>query len=884
MTDTQQPKTHYLTDYQPPVFLVDTVDLDITLDETQTKVVSQLTLRRNPNAADSDAPLFLNGHNLTLIALAMNGIPLSQDAFDLTEEGLTIADAPEALTLTIETRINPKENTELLGLYLSSGNYCTQCEAEGFRRITYYPDRPDVMAKFTTTIRGDKKTLPHMLSNGNPTLEGVDENGLDFISWEDPFRKPAYLFALVAGDLAFIEDRFKTVSGKDVTLRIYTEHGKESKAGHAMEALKISMKWDEEAFGREYDLDLFNIVAVSDFTMGAMENKSLNIFNDKYILADPRTATDVDYDHIEGVVAHEYFHNWTGNRITCQNWFNLTLKEGLTVYRDQEFSADVRSRAVKRIGDVQRLRAGQFREDAGSMAHPIRPDSYQEIDNFYSATVYEKGAEIIRMQEKLVGKETFRKGMDIYFDRHDGQAVTCEDFLQAIEDGSGKDLTQFRLWYAQAGTPEITATGNYDADACTYTVTFAQDIPDTPGQTQKKPMLIPMEIGLVDKDGADMPLLLVGEEGSAPTSRVLELTKDTQSFIFEDIKEAPVLSVNRGFGAPVKMTVNYSDADYAHLMAHDSDPFARWEAGQQYATQKILAIVANLKAGKEPTVPQSLVRALGTILQDKTIDDAFKAEALVLPTRAYLGDQMDIIDIDAIKKARNIVRTAFAETYRDDILKLYADKSTDTPFAPTADQAGQRALRNACLGYMALLQHDTDLQDMVAAHYAQASNMTDKMAALGTMVHTHHFETDAMLEDFYETYRDDQLVVNKWLALHASVPAIETTEKVKSMMQHESFSIKNPNKVYALLGGYVANMDAFHDDSGAGYRFLGACIEELDALNPTVAARFAPPLTRFNRYDSTRSALMKQEVKRLLSASPSKNVREILQKSIDSNG
>ena len=867
-----QPQTVRLQDYRPPAFLVDGVELDFDLAPQGTLVRSRLALRRNPAHGDDKAELRLDGENLRLKHLSVDGVTLPATAYAVDEESLTISEVPDAFVLSAEVEIDPEDNARLEGLYRSSGTYCTQCEAEGFRRITYYPDRPDVMTTFRVRIAADAASSPVLLSNGNLVESGALDDGRHFAVWEDPFPKPSYLFALVAGDLGHIEDRFTTMSGREVTLKIYTDPGNEGRCGYAMDALKRSMRWDEEVYGLEYDLDIFNIVAIDAFNMGAMENKSLNVFNSKYILADPDTATDDDYAGIEAVVAHEYFHNWTGNRVTCRDWFQLSLKEGLTVFRDQQFSADQRSAPVKRIQDVRALRAAQFPEDAGPLSHPIRPDSYMEINNFYTATVYEKGAEVIGMYHTLLGPERYRKGIDLYFQRHDGQAVTCDDFLAAMADGGGIDLEQFRRWYSQAGTPEVTAEGNYDAASGRYTLTLRQHTAPTPGQPDKAPLHIPLAVGLVAPDGSDMAL-----DGAGTTTRVLELRGGEERFSFDDIPAAPVLSLNRGFSAPVKSRQALDDKARALLMSRDSDAFNRWEAGQQYGTDVLLRITENGGAA----IPEAFVDAFGHLLDDGEADRAFLALAVQLPSEGYLAEQMQPADPEAIHHARTALRRRLAEQFKERWLSLYQANQSNEPFSPDAASAGRRALKNAALAYLSLLD-DPAMVALTRQQFDGADNMTDRMAALACLNERDLPERTAALQAFYERFKSNSLVVDKWLSVQAISSLPGAIGRVEGLLSHPAFSMKQPNKVRSVIGAFASgNPLHFHAANGSGYRFLADRILELDGFNPQVAARMTTPLGRWRRYDTGRQALMRAELERIL-AKPglSRDVYEIASKSM----
>jgi aminopeptidase N len=845
------PRETRLADYRPPEFLIDTVDLSFDLDEAATRVRSRLALRRNPASADKHAPLSLDGQDVTLVRLALDGAELGANRYHIDDGKLIIPDMPDACTLEVETRIAPRENSELSGLYTSNGSFFTQCEAEGFRRITYFPDRPDVMARFTATITADKARIPVMLSNGNPGAVVDVGGGRHRITWVDPHPKPSYLFALVAGDLVAVKDSFTTRSGRHVDLGIWVRRGDEDRCAQAMRSLKKAMTWDEEVFGLEYDLDVFNIAAVSDFNMGAMENKGLNVFNTKYVLARPETATDNDYQGIESVIAHEYFHNWTGDRVTCRDWFQLSLKEGLTVYRDQEFSADQGSRVVKRIGDVRALRAAQFREDAGPLAHPVQPNRYIAIDNFYTATIYNKGAEVIRMMATIIGPKSFRRGMDLYFARHDNQAVTIDDFAQAMQDSSGMDLTRFKRWYHQAGTPEVTVSDSYDPAAHRYTLTLKQRTPPTPGQPDKQPLVIPVVMGLLDADGKER------------AARTLLLTEAEQSFIFDDVPGPPVPSLLRGFTAPVRLS-GVPLAQLRFLAAHDTDPFVRWESGQQYATHLLLELAAAWRRGEKPMLEQGLIDAMTATLRDADADPAFASEALVLPSEAFLADQMEVADVDAIHAVRDAARAAIGHSLHDELRATY-DRLTDTgEYRIDGVAIGRRALRNACLGYLAA-NGEAEGVALAKAQFDAAQNMTDVLAALAVLSAIDCPERRAARETFHARWRKDDLVLDKWFAIQAMSPLPDTPDVVRALSQHADYDLKNPNRVRALVSSFASgNQVRFHDPSGAGYRFLADTIIQLDPMNSQVAARLVPPLGQWRRMDPARRALMQQELQRIL--------------------
>jgi aminopeptidase N len=878
---TEEARPVRLEDYRPPDWLVESVELDVTLDPVATLVRATLTLRPNGNGT-APAPLMLDGDALELRALKLDGAALPPEQFVATADRLTIAQPPHRpFRLEIETVVDPSANTQLMGLYRSGPIYCTQCEAEGFRRITYFPDRPDVMAVYTTRIEAEKADAPVLLANGNLIASGdVPGTSRHFAVWQDPFPKPSYLFALVGGKLACVEDRFRTMSGREVTLRIYVEAGKEARCAYAMDSLKRAMRWDETAFGREYDLDIFMIVAVSDFNMGAMENKGLNVFNDKYVLASPETATDGDFDRIEAIIAHEYFHNWTGNRITCRDWFQLCLKEGLTVFRDQEFSADARSRAVERISDVRGLRAHQFMEDAGPLAHPVRPRLYHEINNFYTATVYEKGAEVVRMLKALLGPETFRQGMDLYFTRHDGEAATIEQFVQCFADVSGADLAQFMLWYSQAGTPELVATGGYDADARTYRLDVAQTVPPTPGQPTKEAMVIPLAIGLVGRDGRDLPLKL--RDGRTIERGVLTLTKPAETFVFGDIGEPPVPSLNRGFSAPIKLIANLSADDLRFLAAHDADAFNRWQALQTLATRLLLDNVASLRAAKPARQDGGLLHALGAILDDGTLEPAFIALALTLPGESDLAREIGRdVDPDAIFAARSGLRAVVGEHLAGSLFDHYRRLSESRPYSPDAASAGRRALRNICLDLLVATRRP-DAVSLAARQYQAADNMTDRMAALSTLSLCDVPERAATLDDFYARYADDPLIVDKWFTLQATIPEPATLDRVKALTGHRAFSFANPNRVRALIHAFaLANQREFNRADGAGYDFVADTVLALDRKNPQLAAKLLAAMKSWRVLEPGRRAMAEKALQQVASApSRSPDVADIVQRAL----
>ncbi|MCR4268388.1 aminopeptidase N [Nitratireductor sp. ZSWI3] len=828
-----------LEDYRPSDYLIPEVALTFRLAPDETIVTAVLTVERR-DGAPADSPLVLDGDGLVLAAFSVDGRKAQADGFEASPDKLTLARPPRAqrFTLTIETRLQPSRNKALMGLYVSNGVFCTQCEAEGFRRITYFLDRPDILSVYTVRIEAARAEVPLLLSNGNPVESGLIGEDRHFAVWHDPHPKPSYLFALVAGDLGAVKDTFTTASGRTVDLAIYVEHGKEPRATYAMDALKRSMRWDEERFGREYDLDVFNIVAVSDFNMGAMENKGLNVFNDKYVLADEDTATDLDFANIEAIIAHEYFHNWTGNRITCRDWFQLCLKEGLTVFRDHEFSADQRSRAVKRISEVRTLRAHQFPEDQGPLAHPVRPRRYREINNFYTATVYEKGSEVVRMIRTVLGAEAFRAGMDLYFERHDGQAVTIEDFVKAFEDAAGRDLSQFALWYHQAGTPNVAVAWRYDAAERSFTVEIEQSVPPTPSESRKRLMHIPLAFGLVGADGADIRYADV--EGAAVENGVIHVRKRHHTVRFTGVDARPVLSINRGFSAPVTLSIESRPQDRLFLARHDSDPFSRWQALNTLFTDALIAATRKLRGGGQPDFPDDLVSAAAELAGDDALEPAFRALALTLPGEADVAREIgENIDPDAIYGARSALLTAIARAGRDGFEGLYAGLRDNAPFSPDAEGAGRRAMRNALLEYLALAQGEPA---PAKRQFDDADNMTDRAAALTVLAHHFHDTEDSRqaLARFEEQYRENPLVLDKWFQIQATVPSPDTVALIRQLMDHPHFSLTNPNRVRALIGTFaMANQTAFHAADGSGYRLVADIVMALEKHNPQVAARLA---------------------------------------------
>ncbi|MCM2477610.1 aminopeptidase N [Rhizobium sp. CG5] len=861
-TDTGQ--VIHLADYHPTDFVLERVDLTFELDPTETKVESRLIFHRR-KGVDPKAPLVLDGDELSLggLLLDQNEVPAGQ--FTVTPDSLTIRNLPATVPfeITVTTVINPEANTQLMGLYRTGGIYCTQCEAEGFRRITYFPDRPDVLAPYTVNIIADKAANPLLLSNGN-FLGGAGYGGdLHFAAWFDPHPKPSYLFALVAGDLGVVEDTFVTMSERDVTLKIFVEHGKEARAAYAMDALKRSMKWDEEVFGREYDLDIFMVVAVSDFNMGAMENKGLNVFNDKYVLADPETATDADYANIEAIIAHEYFHNWTGNRITCRDWFQLCLKEGLTVYRDHEFSADQRSRSVKRIAEVRHLRSEQFTEDSGPLAHPVRPNKYREINNFYTTTVYEKGSEVTRMIATILGPVDFKKGMDLYFERHDGDAATVEDFVACFAEASGRDLTQFSLWYNQAGTPQITVSAAYDAAKQSFSLSLDQLVPATPGQTAKEPMHIPLKFALLSAEGTEFaPSAVTGGE---VTGDVLHLTERSQTFTFSGIASRPVLSLNRSFSAPVTLHFDQSADDRSLIARHESDLFARWQALTDLALPNLCEAANAVRKAAPVVCNAALSETLLAIAANDSLEPAFRAQALALPSEADIARELGSNnDPDAIHEGRQAILTAIAQQGIDIFRALYASMQTEGAFSPDADSAGRRALKNAALGFLVLAENTPTV---AAEAFAKADNMTDLSQALTILAHRFPDaeETKAALSAFEARFAENALVIDKWLAIQATIPGSQALARIHALTENRHFNATNPNRVRALVGTFAfSNPTGFNRADGAAYHFLAEQILAIDGRNPQLAARLLTAMRSWRllepaRADLARSALMQIE-------------------------
>ena len=855
-----------LSEYRPSDFLIDEVYLDIRLDRTATKIFSRLSIRRNPNRPSS-AALILDGDELSLLEAKLNGKLLDQEEYLATPDSFTLHYAPEIpFTLEITTEINPSANTQLSGLYRSGSAFCTQCEAEGFRRITYFLDRPDVLAIYTTRIQADKYDAPVLLSNGNLKEIGeVVETNQHYAIWHDPFPKPSYLFAVVGGDLGVLRDNFETMSGRQIDLAIYVEHGKEARADYAMDALKRSMRWDEQKFGREYDLDVFNIVAVSDFNMGAMENKGLNIFNDKYVLASPETATDHDYAGIEAVIAHEYFHNWTGNRITCRDWFQLCLKEGLTVFRDQEFSADQRSRAVERISDVRGLRLIQFPEDSGPLAHPVRPEIYHEINNFYTATVYEKGAEIIRMLRTLIGEKAFRQGMDLYFNKYDGTAATIEDFLSCFAESANRDLTDFSRWYQQAGTPILSIKNEYDSTQKIFTLTLEQHTPPTPNEKEKKPFVIPIILALISEKGDKYSLTSSQMTATEIDNGLIEFSETKRILTFENLSSKPTLSILRGFSAPVKLNTEQTEVDLERLLLHDDDPFNRWQAAQDLALRAIFSRIKSINDKANPQKAGKLVNAFRTLITEGLSDPAFIAQTLALPSELDLVREMENeVDPDVIHLARRSLKEEVSLPLISEMEKLYDRLEDPRPYQPDAASAGSRTLRATLLDLIAAGNKDKG-ESLAVKQFAKANNMTDRLSALSTLTAIGRPSREKALTQFYEQFSDDHLVIDKWFALQAMIPEPATIQRVIQLMQHSDFSMKNPNRLRSLIGTFTnMNLTSFHALDGSGYALLKRVVAEVDPINPQIAARLLSSVRSWRSFEPRRRALIERFLREVL--------------------
>ncbi len=879
---TETPRPILLKDYRPSPYLIDKVDLDVVLDPTRTRIRARLKMRPNPDVSGKRGPLVLDGELLTLESVKIDGRALAAGEYEVSESALTIA-KPPAGNFTLETVVfcNPEANKALSGLYLSRGIYCTQCEAQGFRRITYFLDRPDVLATYTTRIEADPALTPVLLSNGNLSERGsLDRGKRHYAVWKDPHPKPAYLFALVGGNLGSVASSFKTRSGRSVDLAIYVEPGQEARCNWAMDCLKRAMRWDEDKFGLEYDLDVFNIVAVSDFNMGAMENKGLNIFNDRLVLASAETATDGDYFNIDRVIAHEYFHNWTGNRITCRDWFQLCLKEGLTVFRDQLYSADHRSPTVQRIYDVRMLKARQFPEDSGPLAHPVRPDRFIEINNFYTATVYEKGAELCRMIHTMLGADGFRRGMDLYFERHDGEAATVEDFIRCFAETSGRDFGQFMTWYGQAGTPGLVCDLKYNAQKKTAELTVEQVLSPTPGQATKKPLHIPLRLGLLGGNGNDLALELAN--GETIDDGVLELTKRRETFRFVNVPARPVPSLLRDFSAPVNLTVDLSPEDLAFLMAHDSDAYNRWQAGQDYAMRLLVEAVSALQKKQPAPDARAFIDALGLIAADERLEPAMRAQALALPSDSDIARIIGRdIDPAAIHRARSGLRRKLAQRLGAKLEDLYATHAVKGAYAPTPEQIGKRSLRNAALGLLVARGTPDDIA-RASRHFMSAKNLTDEIAGLGILGDVRGPEREAALDRFFARWKGDHLVIDHWFAYQAASSLPGTLTAVRKLLQHPLMSLKNPNKARTLIGVFAANPVAFNRMDGAGYRFVADRILEIDVFNPQVASRLLTAFRSWKTLEPGRRKLAREALQRIAKQEPlSRDVYEIVSKMLD---
>ncbi|MCC7113398.1 MAG: aminopeptidase N [Burkholderiales bacterium] len=871
-------------DYRPPAFLVDRIALEFDLDPASTAVRAALSFRRNPDAAPEDrrAPLVLDGEQQDDLRLELDGRALGASEAIVDGSRVTLPRPPDAGTLVVRSRIAPADNVALEGLYVSSGVFCTQCEAEGFRRITCFPDRPDVLSVYTVTLRADPARYPVLLSNGNLVATGGLPDGRHFATWHDPYPKPSYLFALVAGDLQSLDDTYTTRSGRRVQLSIHSTAANLPRCQWAMECLKRAMRWDEETWGLEYDLDRFMIFCADDFNFGAMENKGLNIFNSRLLLADPATATDDDYAAIEAVVGHEYFHNWTGNRVTCRDWFQLSLKEGLTVFRDQEFSSDTGSRAVERIGAVENLRRLQMPEDAGPMAHPVRPDQYQEINNFYTATVYEKGAELIRMQHALLGRERFRRGLALYFERHDGRAVTCDDFVAAMADASGVDLAQFGRWYSQAGTPRVRARGRHDAARRTYTLDVEQATGPTPGQPDKAPFHIPLAVGLVGPDGRDLEFSVDGDAREPSRTAMLELREPSRSWTFTGVDARPVPSLARGYSAPVRVEFDYGDEDLALLASHDSDPVNRWDAAQRVYTQAIRALAADHRSGTPLALPAPLSRMVAALLDARDSDPALAALALAPPDPAYVAALEPTIDVDGVDRARAFLVRELARVHADAFERTWAAHRVPEPYRPTQAQAAARRLANLCLRFLAE-RGDSMARALAVAQYDEADNMTDSLAALAALADGSSAERDDLYARFEARWRNEPLVLDKWFALEATSRRPDALARVRRLTAHPRFNARNPNRVRALVGAFaLRNFARFHAADGSGYAFVADQVLALDPANPQLAARIASAFELWKRFPGPRRERMGIELRRIAAAPRlSPDVAEIVGRSLD---
>jgi aminopeptidase N len=882
MTDSAAPTTVYLKDYAVPPFLISDVVLDIDLvSEEHARVRSTLRVARNTAFPKAAAALPLDLEDLSLESVAIDGAPLGPDRYSLTASSLTISSVPDAFQLETVSRLNPKQNTKLMGLYTSNTGFFTLCEAQGFRRITPFLDRPDVMARYAVTLHADRAAYPILLANGNLTAEGEEGNGRHWATWKDPFPKPSYLFAVVAAKLDKIADTFVTRSGRKVLLQFFVEPGKQDQAPFALESLKHAMTWDEQTYGLEVDLDQYNLVAVGDFNAGAMENKGLNVFNTKLVLARSDISTDFDFKFIDRTVAHEYFHNWTGNRVTCRDWFQLSLKEGLTVFREQQYAGDRYSPGVERIQTVRNLRSSQFPEDAGPMAHPVRPLSYQQISNFYTATVYSKGAEVVRMMQTFLGPAAFRAGIDLYFQRHDGHAVATDDLVQAMEDAGGVDLTQFKRWYDQSGTPVLKVEDRYDATASTYELKVSQSCPATPGQPEKLPFHLPFTVGLLNAQGQEVPLQLEGESAPQGTTRVLSLRRESEVFRFVRVPGPPVPSLGRNFSAPVIIQYDYSDAALSQLLSFDSDAFNRWEAGQRLSMKYLLAGIADYQTGRKVQLPDAFAKGFGRVLADGAkSDSAFAAEVLVLPSEVYVGEQLPVVDPDAIHQVRQALRRQLSEQLHSALQETYAACAVTGVYSPDAASAGRRSLRNLCLAYL-MERNDPSVRRLCDEQLRRADNMTDALSALTSLANNDCPERVPALAAFYDKWRSEPLAVDKWLGVQAASSLPGTVDVVRQLTAHAAFDLKNPNKVYALLGSFGGNQVNFHAADGSGYAFMAEQIAALDPINPQVAARLTRNLERWKRFDANRQKLMTSVLQKLAGMRGlSKETAEVVSKAL----
>ncbi|MCH9644600.1 MAG: aminopeptidase N [Gammaproteobacteria bacterium] len=875
-----QPQTIYLNAYAVPDFFIKQTHLNFDLQDDVTTVKSILDMQRNPEAKNQQAPLVLHGEALTLLKVILDGETLSENEYQLEPTCLTIPELPPSFTLEIVVEIKPQNNKSLMGLYRSRNNYCTQCEAEGFRRITYYLDRPDVLSYFTVTIEADKTQYPYLLSNGN-LVDSKDLSGnRHWVKWQDPSLKPCYLFALVAGDFDLLEDQYQTMSGREVALQLFVEKGFAAQGHYALESLKRAMQWDEQTWGREYELDVYMIVAVSDFNMGAMENKGLNIFNTKYVLAKPQTATDSDYVDIEAVIGHEYFHNWSGNRVTCRDWFQITLKEGLTVFRDQCFTSDMTSEAVSRLDVVNIVRNRQFKEDAGPMSHPIRPESYIEINNFYTLTVYRKGAEVIRMVQTLLTKPVFRKALDLYFERYDGQAVTTDDFLSVMEQQSGKDLRQFRHWYSQSGTPLLAIGGIYDATAQTFTLTVKQSCQDTPGQKNKKPFYLPLVVGLMSSKGEPIAMQLQDEQEAQTDSKILIINEEMHEFVFTNVSEKPIPSLLRNFSAPVKVKYDYSKEDLAKLWQYDKDAFVRWDAGQSLMVTIIIEMAQGLQEGWPLKMDSLLVNSFKQLLTEGPDDLDFRSRLLMLPEDSYVHQNMESVDIHRVHQVKKFIKKSLGSLLTQQLLQCYEKNNVNVDYVYDAVNMGQRNLKNLCLLYLVESGQEAYLK-LAYQQFESTENMTDMMGALCALNHQDCVEREKALSEFYDRWHKEPLVVNKWLRLQASATVPNTSQAVVALLEHQAFDINNPNNVYALLCTFSENHIHFHETTGMNYQFIADQVLKIQSKNPQVAARLLQPLTYWRNFLDSQAVLMKDQLKRIAShKNLSTDIYEIVNKSL----